>query len=120
LRQSAAEDFCYHKTFDAAEPFDVIFFSYTLSMIPDWRNAVAAALTNLKPRGHLFVLDFGDGAELPAWFRTSLFSWLRLFGVHHQPEVFEYLRYLESDGNGQFSMAEIGGRYSFLAHLQKR
>jgi S-adenosylmethionine-diacylgycerolhomoserine-N-methlytransferase len=41
-----------------AEPADVAFFSYALTMIPDWRAAVDNALAMLRPGGILGAVDF--------------------------------------------------------------
>ncbi len=59
--------------------FDRVFFSYTLSMIPDWRAALAqgAAVTG----GTLSLVDFGQQEGLPGWWRKALFAWLKRFDV---------------------------------------
>ena len=67
--------------------FDRIFFSYTLSMIPAWRKALANALDYLAPGGRLSVIDFGQQENLPAWFRPVLFAWLRQFHVTPRAEL---------------------------------
>jgi S-adenosylmethionine-diacylgycerolhomoserine-N-methlytransferase len=72
-------------TYEHDEPVDVVYFSYALTMIPDWRAAIANAIAMLKPGGVLGVVDFyvsapRVGAGLtqhggltrlfwPAWFR---------------------------------------------------
>jgi S-adenosylmethionine-diacylgycerolhomoserine-N-methlytransferase len=44
----------------AGEPsFDVVLFSYSLSMVPDWRAALAGAMSCVAPGGRLVVVDFG-------------------------------------------------------------
>ncbi len=60
--------------------FDRIFFSYSLSMIPDWQGALGHGLTLLKPGGRLSVVDFGDQSGLPGWFKAAL---LRFLSVYH-------------------------------------
>ena len=42
------------------ESFENVLFSYSLSMIPDWRAALAAGSRSLSPAGRLHVVDFGD------------------------------------------------------------
>lgn len=72
-------------TYEPDDPVDLVYFSYALTMIPDWRAAIANAIAMLKPGGVLGVVDFyvsgprvGAGfaqhglltrAFWPAWFR---------------------------------------------------
>lgn len=119
LRQSLAEDLCFERTFDLAEPFDVIFFSYSLSMIPTWREATEAALANLKPSGSLFILDFWDGRDLPEWFSKALTKWLALYDVYYRRELLSYIQELQMQGAGKLSLTSIARRYSFLVQFQK-
>lgn len=120
LRHCLAEELDYRQTFGLTEPFDLIFFSYALSMIPSWRPALDAALANLKPRGNLFILDFWDGSDLPVSFSRLLTRWLALFDVKYRPELLHYLHRLEQQGAGKLSVTSIGRRYAFLARLHKR
>ena len=64
-----------------APSFSRIFFSYTLSMIPDWEKALAQSVLWLQPGGELHLVDFGGQERLPRWFRGSLRQWLALFHV---------------------------------------
>ncbi|ODT07014.1 MAG: methyltransferase [Mesorhizobium sp. SCN 65-20] len=59
--------------------FDRVFVSYSLSMIPGWEKAVAAALTVAD--GSLHIVDFGQQRRLPRWFRSMLRAWLARFHV---------------------------------------
>jgi S-adenosylmethionine-diacylgycerolhomoserine-N-methlytransferase len=61
--------------------FDHIFVSYSLSMIPDWRRVVQAAVGHLKPGGRLHIVDFGGQERLPGIARTLLRRWLVMFDV---------------------------------------
>lgn len=67
--------------------FDRIFVSYALSMIPDWRAALARAREYLAADGSLHIVDFGDQSGLPAAFRVVLERWLALFSVHPCPTL---------------------------------
>jgi S-adenosylmethionine-diacylgycerolhomoserine-N-methlytransferase len=40
------------------EPADVVLFSYSLTMIPDWFAAIERACEILRPGGHIGVVDF--------------------------------------------------------------
>ena len=61
--------------------FERVMISYTLSMIPPWRDALERALDVLSPGGSLHLVDFGDCAGLPGPFRTGLRRWLAAFDV---------------------------------------
>lgn len=61
--------------------FDRVFVSYALSMIPEWRHVVARAMNVVDKEGSLHIVDFGQCDELPAAFRTLLFTWLGRFSV---------------------------------------
>jgi S-adenosylmethionine-diacylgycerolhomoserine-N-methlytransferase len=61
--------------------FDRVFVSYALSMIPPWRETAAHALSLIKPGGRLAIVDFGQQAQLPGWFRAGLQGWLAKFSV---------------------------------------
>ena len=61
--------------------FSRIFFSYTLSMIPEWERALAQSVVWLQPGGELHLVDFGGQERLPRWFRGGLRHWLSLFHV---------------------------------------
>ncbi|MBX3652121.1 MAG: methyltransferase domain-containing protein [Burkholderiales bacterium] len=45
-------------TYRPLQPADCVYFSYSLTMIPEWRAALANALAMLKPGGLLGVVDF--------------------------------------------------------------
>ncbi len=65
-----ATDFDPAKAFGVAR-FDRVFFSYTLSMIPDWQTALAQAFAMLSPDGELHIVDFGQSEGLPRAFRAA-------------------------------------------------
>jgi S-adenosylmethionine-diacylgycerolhomoserine-N-methlytransferase len=65
----------------AVVKFERIYLSYTLSMIPAWLLALDRAIAMLAPGGELHIVDFGNQAGLPRWFRTVLRRWLELFHV---------------------------------------
>jgi len=80
LAQADAAGFDPVATF-GRRTFDRVFFSYTLSMIPDWRAALERAFAALAPDGRLHVVDFGEMERLPRPFRSALRSWLAAFSV---------------------------------------
>ena len=46
-------------------PVDSVYFSYALTMIPDWQRAIENAIAMLKPGGKLGVVDFYVSAATP-------------------------------------------------------
>jgi S-adenosylmethionine-diacylgycerolhomoserine-N-methlytransferase len=119
LRTCYAEQLDYSKTFGLDAPFDAAFFSYSLSMIPTWPEAIAAALANLKPHATLYVVDFWDQGGWPHWFRALLKTWLDLFHVVYRPELLEHLRELDARGVGRLTIEPVAARYAYLATFRK-
>lgn len=70
---------------------DRVFISYSLSMIPHWQDAIAAALAALKPGGSLHIVDFGGQERLPLWFKRVLRAWLSRFHVSPRDSMRETL-----------------------------
>jgi S-adenosylmethionine-diacylgycerolhomoserine-N-methlytransferase len=52
-------------TWQADEPADVVTFSYSLTMIPDWFKALDRAWENLKPGGFIGIVDFYISRKWP-------------------------------------------------------
>jgi S-adenosylmethionine-diacylgycerolhomoserine-N-methlytransferase len=117
LKECLAEELDYKKTFGIEQPFDAIFFSYGLSMIPTWPAAIEAALANLKPGGKMYIVDFWDQADLPRWFRAMLVRWLDLFHVHFRPELMEHLKKLHEQGRFELEIEPVARRYAYIATL---
>ncbi|TVQ52856.1 MAG: class I SAM-dependent methyltransferase [Rhodobacteraceae bacterium] len=86
LAQGDATGFDAQALFGAAA-VDRAFISYSVSMIPDWRAAIRAAYGALAPGGRLLIVDFGQQAGLPRWFRALLTRWLALFHVAPRPDL---------------------------------
>ncbi len=77
-------------------PVDCVYFSYSLTMIPDWRAAITNAVAMLRPGGVLGVVDFqvpaeGRGARA-ALARTLWRKWFAHDGVLLNPEHLPALR----------------------------
>lgn len=119
LRQGLAEDFDYKNTFGQDAPFDKIFISYSLSMIGAWEKALRNALENLKSNGDLYVLDFWDGRGLPGWSNHLRAWWLGFFKVHYRPEILAFLKKLQHEGAGKYTVQAVGTNYAFIAHFRK-
>jgi S-adenosylmethionine-diacylgycerolhomoserine-N-methlytransferase len=86
LAESAIETFDPARRF-GIERFDVVYFSYVLSMLPDRRAAIARAIDLLRPGGTLAVVDFADQAAASPLRRRVLLTWLALFDVHPRAEI---------------------------------
>jgi S-adenosylmethionine-diacylgycerolhomoserine-N-methlytransferase len=96
--------------FGLSEPFDDIVFSYSLSMIPDWKQALRSASEALSPTGRIHIVDFGDLAGLPAPARKALLKWLALFHVSPRMELLGALEQV-SEKYQRFQL--LRGRYAF-------
>jgi S-adenosylmethionine-diacylgycerolhomoserine-N-methlytransferase len=117
LAQADATNFDPEALF-GVEGFDRIYISYALSMIPPWRQGLAQATQYLGPQGSLHILDFGDQAGLPAWFRRGLERWLQLFSVHPRLDLETVLSELAVTKNLRLDFARPYRGYSFYAKLQ--
>jgi S-adenosylmethionine-diacylgycerolhomoserine-N-methlytransferase len=79
---------------------DVVTFSYSLTMIPDWFRVVDQAVRWLKPGGTLAVVDFYVSRKHPAdvmrrhgwWTRTFWPAWFASSNVWLNPDHLPYLR----------------------------
>ncbi len=111
LRLALAENWDRTSLFGLQKPFDAIFFSYSLSMIPQWRQALAIASQNLAPGKSIHIVDFWDQAHMPRLFAGSLKRWLAMFGVHHRPELIDHLQTLP----GTLTLTSHKRRYAYLA-----
>ncbi len=86
-------------TWQPSEPADVVTFSYSLTMIPDWFAAIDNAWRMLKPGGILGVVDFyvarkfpGENHKKHGWFtRTFWPTWFNMDNVFPSPDHVPYL-----------------------------
>lgn len=95
--------------------FDRVFFSYALSMIPPWRQALQAGLGVLRDGGILHVVDFGQQERLPALFKAVLFGWLRRFHVEPRHDLEEAC--VEAGGVAGFASLYRG--YAWYAAVER-
>ncbi len=100
-------------------PFNKIFFSFSISMIPSWRESIDTALENICVGGELWIVDFYDQKRLPAIFARSLQWWLSKFHVKFWPDLLPHLKNLESKKVVSLSIMPLYGSYSFIARMQK-
>ncbi len=119
LAQGLAQNLDPQAAFDRWEPFDTVFFSYALSMIPPWSGAIDAALTHVKPGGRLHIVDFWDQGGWPHGFQFVVQRWLALFGVHFQPALHAYLRQWADRHGAVLTIESIARRYAYRATLER-
>lgn len=118
LHQGLAQELDY-RACGLERPFDVVFFSYALSMMRPWQPALDAAWRNLKPNGLLAVVDFSAQSRMPPWFRRGLQKWLARFDVAYDPSLPAQLQQLHLRGEGYLHFDTLAGDYAYLAFLRK-
>lgn len=80
---------------------DVVTFSYSLTMIPNWFAAIENAYKILKPGGHIGVADFYISHKWPAeslkrhrWFTRTIWPpWFATDNVFPSPDHLPFLRH---------------------------
>lgn len=92
--------------------FDRVFISYAVSMIPPWRDALAAAALATAHGGELHVVDFGQQSGLPRWFQRGLAAWLTRFSVTPRPDLEAELRAVAAARGGQLQFASLYRDYA--------
>ncbi|HYM17088.1 MAG TPA: methyltransferase [Micropepsaceae bacterium] len=98
--------------FGSEAGFDAAIFSYSLSMIPDWRAALVAAAEIVESDGTIRIVDFGDLKTLWPPLAHGLRAWLTWF--HVSPRV-ELLGVLEKAAESrECSLRILPFRYAFI------
>jgi len=85
--------------YEPPEPVDVVTFSYSLTMIPDWFVAIDQARRLLRPGGHIGVVDFYVSRKYPeagrvrhSWLTRAWWpNWFSYDNVHPSPDHVPYL-----------------------------
>ncbi|MEZ5815217.1 MAG: class I SAM-dependent methyltransferase [Alphaproteobacteria bacterium] len=119
LSQGFAENFDPKALFGPDTVFSKIVFSYSLSIIPPWKESIDHALEILPVGGEIHIVDFGGMDGLPKWFRQLMFWWLRLFHVYHKPEILEYLKNLVENKQGTLNITTLYNGYAYMAVFKK-
>lgn len=120
LKQGLAEELDHASTFGIQELFDIIFFSYSLSMMSGAIRAFDIALRNLKAGKTIYLVDFWDQHGFPSLFRKTFQMWLRIFHVEQKPELLCHLQSISSNHLGELRFESMCRGYSFMATFQKR
>ncbi len=113
-----ATDFSGERLF-GVPAFDRVFISYALSMIPPWQQALRQALGAVAPGGRLYIVDFGEQAGLPRWFKTGLRAWLAKFSVEPRDALVGDLQEAAADPALSVGCDELYGGYAIYAVIAK-
>lgn len=81
----------YAEKYNLSEKADMIIFSYSLTMIPDWKAAIDNAIDNLKEDGKIVILDFYVWNKMKGFFDFWK-SWLKVNHVNISDEHVNYLK----------------------------
>ena len=100
------------------ERFDRIYFSYTVSMMPNWLDALEHAASLVKPGGALSVVDFGQQDRLPSWFRSLLFAWLAKFHVSPRATLHAELSRITRNHRAELFFQPLFGGYAWYGRIQ--
>ncbi len=86
-----------------SEPFDLVLFSYSLSMTnPGWKVAIEAALSRLRRGGILAAVDFHDSPF------AGFARWMSLNHVRMGGHLLEELQHTAGQGTCNVSKAFMG------------
>ena len=99
--------------FGRDKAFEHAIFSYSLSMIPDWRGALKVAAEWVQPEGFVHIVDFGDLGGLWGFAAKGLRAWLNLFHVAPRDELLSWLEGGAAAGD-RFRLTVWFGRYAFV------
>lgn len=104
------------------QPVDVVTFSYSLTMIPNWFDAIENAVQVLKPGGQIGIVDFYVSKKHPAEGRRRHNLATRTFwpAWFQSDNVFvsaDHLPYLSSKFETQ-SIVETAGKLPFVPLLK--
>ena len=98
----------YAEQYRLEEELDMVLFSYSLTMIPDWKAALDNAIAHLKDNGKLVILDFY------VWYKRKSFfdiwkRWLQVNHVNISDEPADYLR----EKSREFNLQLFRGGYNY-------
>jgi S-adenosylmethionine-diacylgycerolhomoserine-N-methlytransferase len=116
MAQADARDFDAYLLF-GVKKFDRIFFSYSLSMIPEWEQAAARALDHLAEHGGLHIVDFGEMGGWPALGRRLARSFLGRYHVRPVADFASKISALAEDRQLGCKTFQIAGGYAVLAKI---
>ncbi|HEV2600058.1 class I SAM-dependent methyltransferase [Sphingopyxis sp.] len=118
VAQGDATGFDPHSLF-RVDRFDRIFQSYTLSMIPEWQEAIREAARHLSAYGSLHIVDFGQQEDMPGWFRAALLGWLARFHVSPRALLVDAAREVANDMGGRLSVTRLYRGYAWSLRIDR-
>lgn len=116
LMQGDATDFDAQALFGMPQ-LDRVFFSYTLSMIPNWQGALAQGARVCG--GAMHLVDFGQCERLPGWFGQALIAWLAKFHVAPREPLFSFLTQEFADDFGRIDCRPLFRGYAWSGELSR-
>ncbi len=119
LAQGDAASFDPVSVFGTAQ-FDRVFFSYALSMIPSWREALGHAAGMVAPGGSLHIVDFGQCAHMPAAFKAALFAFLRHYTVTPRADLEDCIRRVAEERGLTYEAKSFHRGYTDYAVMERR
>ncbi len=99
--------------------FNRVYFSYTLSMVPQWQAALEHATTLLAKDGELHIVDFGQCENWPSLFKALLLKWLGLFHVLPRSDLPLILQRLAKECNCTLVSKKDFGGYAWRFVLRR-
>lgn len=97
--------------------FDRVVFSYTLSMIPSWREALAQGMAATLPTGRLDVVDFGAQSGWPSVWRTAFLAWLQRFDVTPRCDLAEEIERVATSHDRSGRTQSLWRGYAQIAQI---
>ncbi len=114
-----ASDFDARSLFGRPD-FDRVFISYAVSMIPPWKAALPMAMRAVAPGGSLHIVDFGQQAGLPHWFKSGLGTWLAKFSVEPRGDLEQELSRVAAAIGADLKFERLYRDYAQLAVVTRR
>lgn len=118
LAEGDASNFSGDTLFGVAA-FDRVYISYSVSMIPPWRDAIRLGFEATKPGGSLHVVDFGQQSRLPGFFRQGLRAWLAKFSVTPREDLEAEMRKVADAGGGTLEFEHLYRDYARLGVIKR-
>jgi S-adenosylmethionine-diacylgycerolhomoserine-N-methlytransferase len=98
--------------------FERVVFSYALSMIPAWQDALRQAARILSPHGSIHIVDFGQGTGLPVTINKALRAWLKRFHVTPRDTLAQELRIIAGEIGADVFSSDLHNGYASYATLR--